>query len=60
MLMISRALLTLNGQSFTKNYKKSKTLELILSCQNSQLEIWPLNGLLTEVFFVLEEFPMMT
>lgn len=58
-LMISKALLMLNGKSFMKSYKKLKILELTLSCQNFLSEIWPLNGLLTEESSVQEEFQMM-
>ena len=59
MLMISKVLLMLNGKLFMKNSKKLKTLEPILYCQNSQLEIWPLNGLPIEEFSVLVEFQKM-
>lgn len=55
MLMISKALSMLNGKSFTISSKKLKTLEQILFCQNFQLEIWLLNGLLIEESFVLVE-----
>lgn len=58
-LMISKVLLMLNGKLFMKNSKKLKTLEPILYCQNSQLEIWPLNGLPIEEFSVLVEFQKM-
>lgn len=54
-LTISKVLLMLNGKLFIINSKKLKTLELILFCQNSPSEIWPLNGLPTEEFSVLVE-----
>lgn len=53
--MISKVLLMLNGKLFMINSKKLKILELTLFCQNSQLEIWPLNGLPTEESSVLVE-----
>lgn len=58
-LMIFKVSLMLNGKLFMKNFKKLKTLEQILYCQSFQLEIWPLNGSLTEEFSVQAEFQKM-
>lgn len=55
MLMISKALLTLNGKSSIKNYKKSMMWEPTSSSQNCPSEISLPNGSQIEASSVLEE-----